>query len=120
MVALAPRKRAHESRPIQIGSGVMGSASPSPSSGTFITSLLASSFEPGSTNGRSCSTETRPRISSNSDRKWGDGIGISIAFLWDFYNVFTGFVFRAGFHQWSLLLHGNAPTNFVQFRSEVG
>jgi hypothetical protein len=51
--------------------------------------------------------------------KWGDGIGISIAFLWDFYNVFTGFVFRAGFHQWSLLLHGKAPTNLVQFSAPI-
>ncbi len=38
--------------------------------------------------------------------KWGYAIGISIAFIWNFYNLFTGFVFRAGFRQWGLLLHG--------------
>ena len=52
--------------------------------------------------------------------KWGYAIGISIAFIWDFYNRFTGFVFRAGFRQWSLLFHGRAVTNIVQFSAPIG
>ncbi len=47
--------------------------------------------------------------------KWGYAIGISIAILWNFYNLFTGFVFRAGFGQWRVLFHGHAVTNLVQF-----
>ena len=51
-----------------------------------------------------------PRLSPNwlslRGSKWGYGIGISIAFLWDFYNLFTGFVFRAGVRQWTLLHFG--------------
>src|SRR5258708_7328286 len=31
--------------------------------------------------------------------KWGYAIGISIALIWNSYNLFTGFVFRAGFRQ---------------------
>jgi hypothetical protein len=51
--------------------------------------------------------------------KWGYAIGISISLIWDFYNLFTGFVFRAGFRQWSLLLHGRPATNLVQLSAPV-
>lgn len=51
--------------------------------------------------------------------KWGYAIGFSISFIWDFYNLFTGFVFRAGFRQWSLLLNGQPVTNVVQLSAPV-
>ena len=51
--------------------------------------------------------------------RWGYAIGISIALIWNSYNLFTGFVFRAGFRQWGLLFHGKAVTNLVQFSAPI-
>ena len=35
--------------------------------------------------------------------KWAFGLGISVALIWDDYNLHTGFVFRAGFQRWGEL-----------------
>jgi hypothetical protein len=52
--------------------------------------------------------------------KWGYGIGISIAALWNAYNTKSGFVFNAGFHQWHLFLTSGHITNPVQFVAPIG
>jgi hypothetical protein len=51
--------------------------------------------------------------------KWATGLGISIAFLWNDFNLHTGFVFDAGFRRWRELLHGQGVQNFVQLMAPV-
>jgi len=51
--------------------------------------------------------------------KWGYGIGISIAALWNTYNTFSGFVFVAGFQQWSAFLGAGRITNPVHLLALV-
>ena len=52
--------------------------------------------------------------------KWGYGIAASIAFIWDFANLHTGFVFDAGFREWSAFLHGRGIAHFVPWEATVG
>lgn len=51
--------------------------------------------------------------------KWALGLGISIALIWDDYNLHTGFVFRAGFQRWRELFAGEGVKNAVQFLAPV-
>jgi hypothetical protein len=52
--------------------------------------------------------------------KWGYGIGISIAFIWNFANLFTGFVFKAGFAEWRRFLSGAGIAHFVPWEATIG
>lgn len=46
-------------------------------------------------------------VLSLRQNKWGYGIAIAIATLWNSFNTFSGFVFTAGFRQWAVFLdHG--------------
>jgi hypothetical protein len=51
--------------------------------------------------------------------KWAEGVGISIALIWDKVNLHTGFVFDAGFRRWRELFHGDGISNFVQFLAPI-
>jgi hypothetical protein len=51
--------------------------------------------------------------------KWAFGVGISIALVWNDYNLHTGFVFRAGFQRWRELLTGQGVKNAVQLLAPV-
>ena len=51
--------------------------------------------------------------------KWAPGVGISIAFIWDYGNLHTGFVFDAGFRRWRELFHGQGVANWVQLMAPV-
>lgn len=52
-------------------------------------------------------------VLSLRQNKWGYGIGISIATLWNTYNTFSGFVFVAGFRQWAVFVSQGRITNPV-------
>lgn len=52
--------------------------------------------------------------------KWGYGIAISIAFIWDFSNLHTGFIFDAGFTEWRRFLRGGGIGHFVPWEATVG
>jgi hypothetical protein len=52
-------------------------------------------------------------VLSFKHNKWGYGIGISIAVLWNTFNSFSGFVFVAGTRQWSNFLNTGRITNPV-------
>jgi len=52
--------------------------------------------------------------------KWGYGIAISIALIWDFYNLHTGFIFDAGFAEWRRFLRGGGIGHFVPWEATVG
>jgi hypothetical protein len=52
-------------------------------------------------------------VLSLRENKWGHGVGISIAVLWNTFNTFSGFVFVAGFRQWAVLLSQGRVTNPV-------
>lgn len=52
--------------------------------------------------------------------KWGYGIAISIAFIWDFANLHTGFIFDAGFAEWRRFLRGGGIGRFVPWEATVG
>ena len=51
--------------------------------------------------------------------KWAFGLGISIALIWDAFNLQTGFVFRAGFQRWRELFEGQGVKNAVQLMAPV-
>jgi hypothetical protein len=51
--------------------------------------------------------------------KWAEGVGISIAVIWDKVNLHTGFVFDAGFRRWRELFQGGGVENFVQLLAPV-
>lgn len=51
--------------------------------------------------------------------KWGYGIGISIAALWNTFNTFSGFVFVAGFRQWAVFLSQGRITDPVHLLAPV-
>jgi hypothetical protein len=51
--------------------------------------------------------------------KWAFGVGISIALIWNDYNLHTGFVFRAGFQRWRELFAGEGVKNAVQLMAPV-
>jgi hypothetical protein len=52
--------------------------------------------------------------------KWGYGIAASIAFIWDFGNLHTGFIFDAGFREWRAFLQGRGIGHFVPWEATVG
>ena len=51
--------------------------------------------------------------------KWACGIAISIAVMWNYFNLHTGFVFDAGFRVWRQFLSGGGIRNFVQFLAPI-
>lgn len=51
---------------------------------------------------------------------WGYAIAASIAFIWDFANLHTGFVFNAGFTEWRQFLHGGGIGHFVPWEATIG
>ena len=51
--------------------------------------------------------------------KWGYGIGLSIAAIWNLYNTFSGFVFDAGFREWSRFLSSGRISNPVTFVAPI-
>jgi len=54
------------------------------------------------------------------DDPWGYGIAASIAFIWDFANLHTGFIFDAGFKEWRQFLHGGGIGHFVPWEATIG
>lgn len=52
--------------------------------------------------------------------KWGYGIAISIAIIWDFANLHTGFIFDAGFAEWRRFLRGGGIGKFVPWEATAG
>ena len=52
--------------------------------------------------------------------KWGYGIAISIAFIWDFANLHTGFIFDLGFRVWREFLHTGRIERFVPWEATIG
>jgi hypothetical protein len=52
--------------------------------------------------------------------KWGYGIAASMAFIWDFANLHTGFIFSAGFREWGAFLRGRGIAHFVPWEATVG
>jgi hypothetical protein len=51
-------------------------------------------------------------ILSLKHNKWGYGTAISIAAVWNTFNIFSGF-FSAGVHQWEIFLSARRVTNPV-------
>ena len=51
---------------------------------------------------------------------WGYGIAVSVAFIWDFANLHTGFIFDAGFKEWRAFLRGGGIGHFVPWEATVG
>jgi hypothetical protein len=51
--------------------------------------------------------------------KWAFGLGISIALIWDDFNLHTGLVFRAGFERWGELFAGHGVKNAMQLMAPV-
>jgi hypothetical protein len=52
--------------------------------------------------------------------KWGYGIAISIALIWDFGNLHTGFIFDAGFREWRTFLRTGRIVRFVPWEATIG
>ena len=58
-------------------------------------------------------------VLSLKHNKWGYGIGISMAAFWNYYNLHTGFVFDAGFREWTSFLRSGHITNPVYWVAPV-
>jgi hypothetical protein len=43
-----------------------------------------------------------------------------MAFIWDFANLHTGFIFSAGFREWGAFLRGRGIAHFVPWEATVG
>lgn len=52
--------------------------------------------------------------------KWAYGVGIATAFIWDYYTLFTGFIFDAGFSEWRNFLHGRGIAHLVPWAATIG
>ncbi|HET7787748.1 MAG TPA: hypothetical protein VFL36_17385 [Myxococcales bacterium] len=52
--------------------------------------------------------------------KWGLGIAASIAFIWDYGNLHTGFIFDLGFRVWRGFLHTGHIERFVPWEATIG
>jgi hypothetical protein len=51
--------------------------------------------------------------------KWGYAVGISVPLLWNLYNIKSGFVFDAGFAQWSAWLQTGRITDPVKWIAPI-